>query len=299
MFRNYTSIGDSYASGAGDVRETGRIYLEYDPKWECKRTRDGYPWQFYQKYLLNDLEAFNDVACSGANTTEVGQQIDTGPSVFSIKEDRLGYEFGTPDLVTISAGGNNGEVVWLIVDRCIKPLSRVSVDSEEYKEMCSKAIKEAHEPLDVLQPQLEALYSQAKVHNILPDQKRSVYVLGYMQLWNSQVTRDECYGKDDIYVPPLGPDSFGSQMNDLLVKLNNIIKAAAEAQEVTYVDIDAGFEGHRICDKEDYPNEHVEIQKSFYAYIFNRDKYAPFHPTADGYTIMMEALAAAITAGEN
>lgn len=296
MFKSYTAIGDSYASGAGDLRDKSRIYLDYDPDWSCKRTRDGYPWQFYRKYLLDTLESFNDVSCSGANTTEIIQQINTGPAVFPIKEGRPGYDFGTPDLVTISAGGNNGDVVWHVVDECVKSIRKLSVDSDEYMRICGEALLQANEALDTLQPQLEDLYGQAKVHNLLPDQKRSVYVLGYAQLWYAKKTRDECYGKDDVYVPPLGPNESGIQMNALIVKMNGVIKAAAEAQQITYVDIDAGFEGHRICDEENYPNEHVEFQKGFWTYVFHKDKYAPFHPTADGYTIMMEALAAAITA---
>ena len=296
FFRSYTAIGDSYASGAGDVRDKERVYLDYDPNWSCKRTRDGYPWQFYQKYLVDRLEAFSDVACSGANTTEIIQQINSGTAQDYIKEGRPGYHFGTPDLVTISAGGNNRNMVWLVIDKCIRVLSTLFAESEEYKDVCGDAITQANTSLDLLQPELEDLYRQAKEHNLPYGQQRSVYVLGYARLWNSTMTRYDCYGERDVYVPPLGPDGFGTQMNVLVVRMNGIIKAATEAQQVNYVDIDAGFEGHRICDTEGNPNDNVEFQKSFWPYVFHKKKYAPFHPTADGYTIMMEALAAAIMA---
>lgn len=296
FFRSFTAIGDSYASGAGDVRDKKRIYLDLDPNWDCKRTRDGYPWQFYEKYLKGSTEAFSDVACSGADTAQIIQQIHTGPAQDYMLSGRPGYHFGTPDLVTISAGGNNHDMFSYVIDKCVAALHVLLVDSQVYHDVCSDAIRHANAALDTLQPDLEDLYSQARDKNLAWEQQRSVYVLSYARLWNSSKTREECYGGRDVYVPTLGPDGFGTQMNDLIVRMNDIIKAAADAQRVHYVDIDAGFEGHRICDSENNPNDNVEFQKSFWPYVFHKKKYAPFHPTADGYTIMMEALAAAIMA---
>lgn len=92
----------------------------------------------------------------------------------------------------------------------------------------------------------------------------------------------------ELPTPPLGVGDIASLMNTLVLQMNAKLRAAAAAaQGVVYVDIDGGFEGHRICDVPE-----VAFQdNAAAAYVDHRS--APFHPTPEGYASMMEAFASA------
>lgn len=226
------------------------------------------------------------------------KQINTGPEEFPLKNGRPGYQFGTPDLVTITAGGVDAGFRNCL-ERCVASIRHYGHHPERkywYNRECGEALHTANVAIENMRPRLEDLYDAAKRSNLLPGQNRSVYVLGYAQIWNANKTTEQCYGSRDVYVPPLENGGPGRKMNALVVRLNEIIKETAEWMGVTYVDIDTPFEGHRICDAESYPNQNVEFLKMFWTYVWHRKKYAPFHPTADGYGIMTRALVSAINA---
>ncbi|MCJ1397661.1 hypothetical protein MMC11_000857 [Xylographa trunciseda] len=99
-----------------------------------------------------------------------------------------------------------------------------------------------------LQAELEAAIQDAQTKNLQLNstQKRAVLVFGYARFYNT--TNPPSYCEVDTDYPSPGPDGLRAQLNNGVLQLNAIIKAAAMAQGATYVDVDAMFEGHRFCD---------------------------------------------------
>ncbi|MDI1490976.1 MAG: hypothetical protein OHK93_002181 [Ramalina farinacea] len=279
-YRRYTAIGDSYTSGIMRLSAINR-----DPDKECWRTMGSYAWQFARRHI-DTIETFGFPACSGADTAIIEKEINS-----TEEGNRLNphYEFGHPDLVSITAGGNNGDTFTGVIKGCVYP-------SHELMFSCKKALKKADKVLDHLQPELETLYRHAKTHN-LPStgiEWRDVFVLGYARFYNIDGGDCPILGSQHFPIPSLGPNGIAAKVNKLVLRMNDVIKAAAEAAGVAYVDIDAAFEGHRICDK---PHEEGEFQDDIF-YFFHggmgKDGYAPFHPTERGHHQMMLAFERAV-----
>jgi len=259
LLKKYTAIGDSYT--AGDSNLTA---IPGDPNHLCVRREESYPYLFSQRFAPL-LSKFNFPACSGANTTVTSSQISSssGPSP--------DYAFGSPDIVSITVGGDNNESFTNTISACV-------VDRRN----CNESLALAHATTNTIQPSLEAVYSDAKTRNLTPGQERKVYVLGYARFYNFNGNRADC---GDFPTPSLGPGGVASRINDAVVRMNGVIMRAAKAQGVVYVDIDQGFEGHRICDA---PPKEVEMQDSLADYFrYGREGYSPFHPTEMGYRSMM------------
>ena len=279
-FENYTAIGDSYAAGDG-------LYpaIPNDPEAQCKRTTSGFPYQFYQK--VNAVERFNFPACSGANTSVVIDQIDSGASSYS--KPSIGYDFGTPDLVSIIAGGDNSQAFFNVIYYCIGLLT--FPPGKGSPEQCNNYISAAKTVIQGIYPQLQALYKDAMTRNLLPKQNRKVYVLSYPEFYNTAVDHDQCNATQvaagNFAVPTFGPTGVATQINQLIVAANTVIQKAAASTGVTYIDIDQIFTSHRICDA---PSSGVWFQTKF---TFQTG-YAAFHPTTEGYAAMAAAFAAAI-----
>lgn len=286
QFRNYTAIGDSYTSGDGDY-----VTLSGDPNQACRRTASSYPYQFLKTYGTR-LNSFNFPACSGADTDGVTSQIDSGSISSSFPQ--INYDFGTPDLVSVTAGGDNNEIFTDTITACVVQLLFKPPTDPVYLQNCENNLTAAANTISNIQSKLEAVYADAKTRNLLSGQQRSIFVLGYAQFYNLNSTVDACDQVFDFKVPSLGPTGIASQINALVLSMNDMIKKAAASQGVTYVDIDQSFIGHRICDVPDNNvTSVVEFQKSLKQYFFNMATYAPFHPTTEGYESMMNDFARA------
>lgn len=281
----YTALGDSYT--AGNMRLSS---IAEDPDKACHRTMGSYAWQFTQRHL-NTLKEFSFPACSGADTDEIEKEINsTEPGIGPIAN----YGFGHPDLVSITAGGNNEHTFSHVIKNCVYP-------SHEALLSCRKALRKAGKVLDGLQPDLESLYRHASTHNLDPSgfESRDVFVLGYARFYNPLGVDCPLVGSEHFPVPSLGEDGTAAKINALVVRMNDVIRAAAEASGVTYVDIDGAFEGHRICDQ---PVEEGEFQEDLFYYQKGdngKDGYAPFHPTKRGHYEMMLAFERAAYAGKS
>ena len=162
-------------------------------------------------------DSFNDVACSGAATNVVEAEIDSGSATAAIPE--ITHEFGTPDIVSVNDGGDNDEIFFNTINACVVALTDFDQTNQVYQQNCSDHIKKALNTITTLQPKLEAVHSHAKVRNLLPGQKRSVYVLGYAQFYSLNTMAKACrpWYSSDIPVSPLGPNSIGSAIYGLVL----------------------------------------------------------------------------------
>ena len=268
---HYSALGDSYATGVGHF-----AFLDADPDPNCLRTKSSYPYQLLLEHG-DDLRinAFNFPACSGATTTDVISQIESGTG--TRLQPTPSYEFGSPDLVTISAGGNDGHIFSDLIRACVLKLFDYKADTIEYNNPCNSEWYQAVADTYGVGRTVGDIYKQALTTNLMDGQVREVYVLGYARFYNVDDGRKHCPNDDKLPTPPLA-DIAGGYLNDLVNLLNTNIREAAQDVGAIFVDIDKKFEGHRICDKEcwfqtDYPaGEHI------------------FHPTDRGNKAIMEAL---------
>ncbi|KAF2098978.1 SGNH hydrolase [Rhizodiscina lignyota] len=260
-FTSYTALGDSYASGNGPTP-----LLKGPGDAACHRTQGSYPYQFNLKYRTRS-STFQFLACTATNTTEITEQV-------------FDRHFGHPDLVTLDAGGNDGNFISNSLANCIA--AEAVLNATAYEALCNAWIVQASALEQTLKPNISALIKKAQTHNLLRHQKRKVVVTGYAQPFNISGLPSDC--PTTIPIPPLGPGNLADRVNLSVLALNAVIEAAAYENGALYADIDAAFDGHRVCDAgEDF---------------FQTDSSAPnaalAHPTADGYLAVAEAVARAL-----
>ena len=88
---------------------------------------------------------------------------------------------------------------------------------------------------------------------------------GYAQFFNQDTDQCDKVTFEPKY-DPIKPDYLAKErredMNDLALKLNKVLKGAVESfakdQHVYYVDIDAVFEGHRFCNRDEPSPDDLE-----------------------------------------
>ena len=237
----WTAMGDSYASGIGAGARP-----QHDPNL-CFRYSNAYPeiLQSGQGSLRPNPGRYNFVACSGAKFAEIlVHQLD--------QHDRPGWPaWGTaPEFVTITMGGNDIGILPLVLT-CIYSI-KVPFGKE-----CDDVIQQGFENLD----SDEFKDGLADVIRTVRDQGRRqqgsnfhIFVTGYAQFFNSETS--QCNGVTFGAGLSLLPAQYLTRdrrrrMNQLAVALNRLLETAVGLfpDDVTYVDYDALFEGHRFCDR--------------------------------------------------
>ncbi|KAL8790159.1 MAG: hypothetical protein Q9195_006486 [Heterodermia aff. obscurata] len=271
----YTAIGDAYAAGVG-------YFDSIDGDKNCRRTTGSYPSQFVNSYGAGlGITSFNFLACAGADTEATTTQIESGSSHLDLPA--IGHNFGNPNLVSISVGSSTGNLFGSVIDACVLGLLNYGADSSDYLNPCTGAWYNAYVTLYGLGQSLPALFEKARTVNRAKDQVREVYVLGYPRFYNTEEGRANCPPLADMPTPSLG--GVGIEMNGVVNELNKVLKKACAEGGARFVDVDAKFEGHRVCDREHW------FQTSHQA------KEDIFHPNEKGYEAIMEALSEAVWAG--
>ena len=244
----WTAMGDSYAAGIG----AGALPQEPDPD-HCFRSGNSYPriMQSGPGSLQPNPGRFNFVACSGAKFDEIGtwQLLDRalrGRPVWG----------NSPEFVTITMGGNDIGILPLVLT-CIYSVPIYGIP-------CDAVIQRG---FDIMERE-DFEFDLFAVIKIVQDKGRRkhgqdfhIFVTGYAQLFNSE--RAQC---DQVTFRPSGiglvlPGELLTKerrrkMNDLAKSLNLALKTAVglfDPRDVTFVDYDPLFEGHRFCDR-DEPN---------------------------------------------
>ena len=244
----WTAMGDSYAAGIG----AGAPSQEPDPD-HCFRSGNSYPriMQSGQGSLQPNPGRFNFVACSGAKFDEIGswQLLDRalrGRPVFG----------NSPEFVTITMGGNDIGILPLVLT-CIYSVPILGMS-------CDAVIQRGFDIMNREEFKVD-LFAVIKFVQDKGRRKHGqdfhIFVTGYAQLFNSE--RAQC---DQVTFRPGGiglvlPGELLTRqrrrrMNDLAKSLNHALETAVglfDPSDVTFVDYDPLFEGHRFCDR-DEPN---------------------------------------------
>ncbi|MCJ1281793.1 hypothetical protein MMC26_001116 [Xylographa opegraphella] len=231
-YHSYTAIGDSYAAGVGSATLITSCAPNSDCDGTCLRNTGSFG------YMLNQIwqpASFQFNACSGANTS-------TCPA-YQINSTTA--DFSAPDLVSLVLGGDDGQAFVSIVYNCVYIRDIPILRTESCQDATANAMMVYNGPL---QANLEAAIRDAQTKNLPLNgtQKRTVLVFGYARFYNT--TNPASYCEVDTDHPSPGPDGLRARINTGVLQINGIIAAAATAQGATYVDVDAGFEGHRFCD---------------------------------------------------
>lgn len=238
----WTAMGDSYASGIGAGA------LPQDDPNHCFRCSNAYPElvQSGQGSLQPNPEKFNFVACSGAKFSEI---LDWQTNNF----DRPGRpSWGSaPEFVTLTMGGNDVGILPLILT-CIYSIPMLGRG-------CDAVIQRGFDILDSqdfktgLKEVLQDVRLLGRTHY---GRDFHIFVTGYARLFNSETS--QC---DTVTFKPARwglPAQYltrerRTRMNELAVALNRALETAVQSFRppgiVTFVDYDALFEGHRVCDR--------------------------------------------------
>ena len=239
----WTAIGDSYATGVGvgDNLEWAR----------CVRYSDAYPLLMNVDKRMpgsKDGRRIWNCACSGASSQDIlNTQFRDKPGSDTIYGARP--EFGAPQIVTLTAGGDDIQFLNLIW-YCVYELTPFP-----WSKSCSDQIKDSTSILrdDKWKNTFDALVKTALYKGYLsagPGFK--LFVTGYPQFFNEETT--QCNNATFSYWPIPHPSyltqDLRKQLNNLAKELNDRIKAVvAQIPGVEYVPIDDRFKGHRYCEE--------------------------------------------------
>ncbi|QDS77539.1 hypothetical protein FKW77_000997 [Venturia effusa] len=250
QYESFAVVGDSYSSGDGAFGGWGR--------GNCKRNKGSHGSR------LNSVlkpTTFAYLPCSGAPVGNIlKKQVET-------------KAFGTPDLVTMTAGGDNGGIFVKILMACILHKS---------SKKCDKALKVGEATLlklpSTLTPVYEAIMNKTGDDGVPP----KVLHLGYVKMWARDTPKSECpkHGTDVSWASN-GVGGYRDQINELIVRINQATKEEADKHGVTFVDVDPYFEGHRLCDGQDASWLQHRLTL--------RENGVLCHPTLDGHTAYMNA----------
>ncbi|KAJ9654938.1 hypothetical protein H2198_006120 [Neophaeococcomyces mojaviensis] len=220
--QSYAALGDSYA--AGDGAGSSRFLPNLDIT--CGRFSGAYPVQIANSSHLNvqPFEFWN-VACGGATTK-------------SVILKQLTYVNGV-DLVTIQVGGNEVDF-FPVLNECIQQWRPLST--------CDRALTRARRLI-------QSTYFVETFHNMVAHAAKKMngrgllLILGYAKFFDAET--EQCNSATFSKTNPANvlSNELRRTFNGLVVMLNDIIRASAEASGAVYVDVDGLFEGHRFCEE--------------------------------------------------
>ncbi|KAL2204871.1 SGNH hydrolase [Sarocladium strictum] len=251
---DFLAIGDSFSAGiSADVPAD-------EMNWYCSRFKQSYPNQMHNSDRFpghSTSRTFTFGSCIGAKMKDVVEhQIELG------KPGDGGYTpIGKPQVGTLSISGNDlkfGE----IVNSC---LYHWGISWGPCKDLLKEAHKRLDDPGQTFELEILDVIIKVLIRARTANPEFQLYITGYIRFWNAEnpqcdsVTWTEFWHEEAFLTRGLRRD-----MNDLVLKLNERIKAVVESLSVHYPgvyfvdDFDAKFDGHRFCEEEDDPAYHEE-----------------------------------------
>ncbi|MDN4160895.1 SGNH/GDSL hydrolase family protein [Nocardioides abyssi] len=256
----YVALGDSFTA-APYVPAT-------DESSGCLRSTGNYPSMVARELDAGDRRVqLNDVSCSGATTADLtgSQDVRGGavpPQLDALREDT--------DLVTLSIGGNDESLFATMVYGCIA----LAADDPTGAPCTERAdgLGDGKAPEDVIRrtrERLDAAY--AAIAERAPDAR--VVSVGYGQIFPARGT-PRC--QDRL---PIALGDF-PLVHDLLRRLDRVMKDAAAAAGVDFLDVRALSRGHDICSADPWINGQDT----------DEDAALEFHPFASYERAVADAL---------
>jgi len=219
---SYAALGDSYA--AGDGAGSSRLLPRFDIT--CGRFSGAYPVQVANSTKIAISEyGFQNLACGGASSLSI---------LFSQVP-----KISDSDIVTITVGGNEVDF-FAVLNACVHQWWP--------SEPCEKEMAKARALVQssTFLANFNKMVAQTK-RLVKPDAR--LLVTGYAAFFNDEA--EQCNSVSFSRRDPHNvlTNELRKSFNQMVRMINDVIRAAAEAHEATYVDVDRLFEGHRFCEE--------------------------------------------------
>lgn len=251
----YVALGDSNTAGPGLGPST------FVPG--CQQTAGNYPHRLAE---VMDLELV-DVSCGGASTdhmtssqTALGDTVP--PQLDAIREDTA--------LVTLSIGGNNGDVYGKLVVNCARlaGADRSGAPCSDLARRNPDALKKVFDEVhDEIVETVDTILEKA------PEAR--VVIIGYPQIIPAEGTCDDL---------PLGEGDYAFARG-VMEQFDRAQAEAAEAARAEFVDMWGATEGHDICSEDPWVAGATPHQAGI-----------AYHPYAAGQEAVVEELQELVSA---
>ena len=302
---DYLALGDSFSSGEGDTEKNPSTDQKYyrqftdvnedksknTPKEKCHVSTRSYPYKLAQQMGLSQsgTKQWDTVACSGAVIYDMngdnsagyeGQDSPLGRlNGYSNKEALKGMALNEiipgrvkqiefvkkyqPKVITLTAGGNDagfGEKLkaclgWRFLDDC-------TWAKTEWRGRLKNDLQGQFD-------RLRSLYNELKTAS---NNKAKIYVLGYPQFVNGAPDA-KCHNTFSLNARER------EMITNSVTYYNSIIRQAAKAAGVKYVDVENAFGNHWLCNDTD---SHVTAITNIFGANGNEQQES-FHPNAKGH----------------
>ncbi len=230
---DYIAMGDSFASGEGDMDDNW--YAEGTNVHGlnmCHLSKRSYP------YLLNStisLDNFHSIACSGAKTKDILADIqydeEGRTGIFPGYKPQKNQLTPSPSFITLSVGGNDLGFSDILTD-CVLPANDGSckyVRNAKDRGDTAKRIAKLHETLTTTYKEIKKTTNR----------ETKIYVVGYPQFINPEGT--SCGNNVNL------DTAEREYINKSVTYTNKVIKSAAQAAGVYYLDIENVLNSTNLC----------------------------------------------------
>ena len=305
---DYLALGDSYSSGEGDTERnnaTGQKYYRQltdvnedkkqgIPGEKCHISTRSYPYKLAQYMGLKQTgtRQWDTVACGGATIYDLNGSNSGG---YDGQNDRLRdyadkntlqkmalnemipgrvkqIEFVKkyqPKVITLTAGGNDagfGEKL----KACLgwRSLNDCTWAKTEWRSRLKNDLLDQFD-------RLRSLYNELKIAS---NNKSKIYVLGYPQFVNGA---PDAQCRNTFSLNPRERE----MITNSVTYYNSIIRQAAKAAGVKYVDVENAFDNHWLCGDND---SHVTAITNIFGANGNEQQES-FHPNAKGHADIARA----------
>ena len=262
----YGVIGDSWGSGIAYNEE-----VLYDGNLDnCLRTKESHGPQMESDTSWTGAysSGLRDAACSGSTFLD-----------FAKGHHQMG-KVGNPDVVIMTSVGNNARF-GLIVDFCVYHANSRHNYGPAYKDDdlnnpkgdCALALKWTTNYINENMGQelvntINDVFNDASVIN-KPD--FLLYVTGYAQFFGTDYDpwcEQEHWNVANLFspMPYLSKELrtvFNERVSDVNILYRKVIPQSQFANRVRFIDIDAGFQGHRFCEPGATHNDQLNTDTNF------------------------------------
>ncbi len=233
---SYIAMGDSFASGEGDM--DGNSWYEEGTDTDvnkCHQSKRSYP------YLLSqflDNKEFHSVACSGAETDNIEKKIQypkTNSNIAGSKVQIKSFEGQKPSFVTISIGGNDVDFLQKLSACVTNDYKALVPDTCKYADNPTVRAGVAREIADqykILKETYETLKDKT-------DGETKIYVMGYPQF----VRGEDGNCGNNVHLN----DQEREFVHHSVKYMNQVIRSAATDAGVYYLDIEDTLQTRNLC----------------------------------------------------
>lgn len=230
----YIAMGDSFASGEGDMDSSYYEFGTNEPENKCHLSRRSYPYLISQTLGIDE---FHSVACSGATTYWVTdeRQNTKEPKINSLgiwipgNKPQLNYGIENYAVISLSIGGNNIGFAPKLTECVLWGGTCKYAEPGEHRSNVAKEIAS-------MGRNLKSTYQQ--IINKTQG-KTKLYVIGYPQFIKPE--GGSCGANVKLN------DSERRFIYEAVKYINQVTEAAATSAGAYYVDIEDSLKGKNLC----------------------------------------------------